>query len=176
MLHISRFVIPMLVILALILTACQPTTPQVEVTQEATVEATTAPPVIPAEGETIRIGGIGPLSAPGDVVGGIAMQYAMGLAVQDINAQGGVLGRQVELVFADTEAVGLDALEAIGRLRDLGVPSFLIGATLTGVVAQRLVRQVCPSCAAGDFQLCWNFTQGRISPGITLSPNAMRSA
>ena len=105
MLHISRFVIPMLVILALILTACQPTTPQVEVTQEATVEATTAPPVIPAEGETIRIGGIGPLSAPGDVVGGIAMQYAMGLAVQDINAQGGVLGRQVELVFADTEGL-----------------------------------------------------------------------
>jgi general secretion pathway protein E len=40
-----------------------------------------------------------------------------------------------------------DAVAAIARLRDLGVPSFLIAATLTGVVAQRLVRQVCPSCA-----------------------------
>jgi general secretion pathway protein E len=40
-----------------------------------------------------------------------------------------------------------DAVGAIARLRDLGVPSFLIANTLTGVVAQRLVRQVCPSCA-----------------------------
>jgi len=39
-----------------------------------------------------------------------------------------------------------DTVAAVARLRDLGVPSFLIGATLTGVVAQRLVRQVCPSC------------------------------
>ncbi len=41
-----------------------------------------------------------------------------------------------------------DAVGAIARLRDLGVPGFLVAATLTGVVAQRLVRQVCPSCAA----------------------------
>jgi len=40
-----------------------------------------------------------------------------------------------------------DTVGAVARLRDLGVPSFLIGATLTGVVAQRLVRQVCPGCA-----------------------------
>ncbi|HZZ84652.1 MAG TPA: ATPase, T2SS/T4P/T4SS family [Anaeromyxobacteraceae bacterium] len=40
-----------------------------------------------------------------------------------------------------------DSVGAVARMRDLGVPSFLIGATLTGVVAQRLVRQVCPSCA-----------------------------
>jgi general secretion pathway protein E len=41
-----------------------------------------------------------------------------------------------------------DSVGAVARLRDLGVPSFLIAATLTGVAAQRLVRQVCPSCAA----------------------------
>jgi general secretion pathway protein E len=40
-----------------------------------------------------------------------------------------------------------DTVGAVARLRDLGVPGFLIAATLTGVVAQRLVRQVCPSCA-----------------------------
>lgn len=40
-----------------------------------------------------------------------------------------------------------DTVSAVARLRDLGVPSFLIAATLTGVVAQRLVRQVCPACA-----------------------------
>ena len=40
-----------------------------------------------------------------------------------------------------------DAVGAIARLRELGVPGFLIAATLTGVVAQRLVRSVCPGCA-----------------------------
>ena len=24
----------------------------------------------------------------------------------------------------------------------------------------------CPACAAGDYQLCWNFTTGRLTPGI----------
>ncbi len=41
-----------------------------------------------------------------------------------------------------------DTVGAIARLRDLGVPSFLVAATLTGVVAQRLIRQVCSACAA----------------------------
>ena len=41
-----------------------------------------------------------------------------------------------------------DTIGAIARLRDLGVPGFLVAATLTGVVAQRLIRQVCPSCAS----------------------------
>jgi len=40
-----------------------------------------------------------------------------------------------------------DTVGAVARLRDLGVPGFLISATLTGVAAQRLVRQVCPACA-----------------------------
>jgi general secretion pathway protein E len=40
-----------------------------------------------------------------------------------------------------------DTVGAIARLRDLGVPSFLIAATLNGVIAQRLVRLVCPDCA-----------------------------
>jgi general secretion pathway protein E len=40
-----------------------------------------------------------------------------------------------------------DTVGAVARLRDLGVPSFLVAATLAGVVAQRLVRQVCPACA-----------------------------
>lgn len=40
-----------------------------------------------------------------------------------------------------------DAPSAIARLIDLGVQPFLINAVLLGVVAQRLVRRVCPHCA-----------------------------
>ncbi len=39
-----------------------------------------------------------------------------------------------------------DAPSAITRLLELGVPSYLIKATLVGVVAQRLVRILCPHC------------------------------
>ena len=39
-----------------------------------------------------------------------------------------------------------DAPSAITRLLDLGVPAFLIRATLIGIVAQRLVRKICVHC------------------------------
>ena len=39
-----------------------------------------------------------------------------------------------------------DAAGAIVRLLDLGVPPFLVATSLLGVVAQRLVRLVCPKC------------------------------
>jgi general secretion pathway protein E len=40
-----------------------------------------------------------------------------------------------------------DAPSAITRLLDLGVPSFLIQASLVGLLAQRLVKKICPNCA-----------------------------
>jgi general secretion pathway protein E len=39
-----------------------------------------------------------------------------------------------------------DAAGAITRMRDLGLESYLISSTLLGVVAQRLVRMICPEC------------------------------
>jgi len=41
-----------------------------------------------------------------------------------------------------------DAATSIGRLVDLGVERFLISSTLIGSMAQRLVRRICPHCAA----------------------------
>ena len=39
-----------------------------------------------------------------------------------------------------------DAASAITRLLEIGIPSYLLKATLIGVVAQRLVRTLCPHC------------------------------
>ena len=39
-----------------------------------------------------------------------------------------------------------DAPSAITRLRDMGVPAFLITATVEGILAQRLVRRICTEC------------------------------
>ena len=39
-----------------------------------------------------------------------------------------------------------DAASALTRLIDMGVEPFLISSSIIGIVAQRLVRQICPSC------------------------------
>ncbi|MBL8940046.1 MAG: type II/IV secretion system protein [Archangium sp.] len=41
-----------------------------------------------------------------------------------------------------------DSVGAVGRMLDLDVPAFLLASSLLGVMAQRLVRRICPSCAA----------------------------
>jgi len=39
-----------------------------------------------------------------------------------------------------------DAPSTVARMLDLGIPSYLINATMLGVMAQRLVRTLCPHC------------------------------
>ncbi len=48
------------------------------------------------------------------------------------------------LVFSSLHANG--SIGAVVRLRDLGLDNFLIASTLRGVVAQRLLRRLCPDC------------------------------
>ena len=48
------------------------------------------------------------------------------------------------LVFSSLHANG--SVGAVVRLRDLGLDNFLIAATLRGVIAQRLLRRLCPEC------------------------------
>jgi general secretion pathway protein E len=52
-----------------------------------------------------------------------------------------------------------DAASAITRLTDLGVPPYLIGATVIGVLAQRLARSLCPACKEPDADM----TQERLN-------------
>ncbi len=112
--------VAILMMTALVATACGPTpTPQViketvvvekkvEVTKVVEVEkevVVTATPEPVAEAETILIGGFGPLSAPGSYQGGTEMRQATEMAVDEINEAGGVLGKQFELIFGDTEGL-----------------------------------------------------------------------
>jgi general secretion pathway protein E len=43
-----------------------------------------------------------------------------------------------------------DAPSAVNRLLELGIPPYLINATLLGVLAQRLVRTLCVNCRVRD--------------------------
>lgn len=43
-----------------------------------------------------------------------------------------------------------DAVGAVARLRDYGVPPFVINSAVLGVIAQRLVRRICTHCSGAD--------------------------
>ena len=64
----------------------------------------------------IKLGGIAPLSAPGTVVGGEAMRDAMLIAEEDINAAGGILGCDLDVVIADSEGLPEKAAAIMEKL------------------------------------------------------------
>jgi general secretion pathway protein E len=68
-----------------------------------------------------------------------------------------------------------DAPTAITRLLDLGVPPYLIQSTVLGVMAQRLVRTLCPHCkkAGGlraEDEALW---QGMVAPWKSKKPTQL---
>lgn len=63
------------------------------------------------------------------------------LATLDTAINAAITGHQVlSTLHTDT------SLGALIRLMDMGLPSFLIGTAIKGILAQRLVRCVCPHC------------------------------
>ena len=58
-----------------------------------------------------------------------------------------------------------DALGAVFRLLDMGVPAYLLAAALTGVVAQRLVRRLCPHCSEPSEEALPAWAEGASSTG-----------
>lgn len=65
------------------------------------------------------------------------------LETAEIAIQASLTGHLVLSTLHTNTAVG-----AVTRLRDMGVESFLLSSSLVGLVAQRLVRVLCPKCRA----------------------------
>ena len=63
------------------------------------------------------------------------------LETAEIAVQASLTGHLVLSTLHTNTAVG-----AVTRLRDMGVEPFLLSSSLVGVVAQRLVRLLCPKC------------------------------
>lgn len=66
------------------------------------------------------------------------------LETAQIAVQASLTGHLVLSTLHTNTAVG-----AITRLRDMGIEPFLISSSLLGVLAQRLVRTLCPDCKEG---------------------------
>lgn len=81
--------------------------------------------------DVIKIGFIGPTTGDAAIYGSSAKDGAM-LAVEEINAAGGVNGKQVELIAYDSKADQTEAINAYNRLRDQDGVVAVIGGTLSG--------------------------------------------
>ena len=68
------------------------------------------------KGAPIVIGWVGPLSPPGGYAEGILMKNGAQMAVEEVNAQGGILGRPVQVVYADTRGQPAEGRAAAERL------------------------------------------------------------
>jgi general secretion pathway protein E len=65
-----------------------------------------------------------------------------------------------------------DSASAVTRMLDLGVAPFLLNATLIGVMAQRLVRTLCPHCKAQHDTLPEDAWEGMIKPFRARRPSS----
>ena len=90
--------------------------------------------------EVIKIGGIGPVTGDAAIYGQAVKDGAQ-LAVDEINAAGGINGYQVEFQFQDDEADSEKSVNAYNTLKDWGMQALLGTVTSTPCVAVVEVAQ-----------------------------------
>jgi general secretion pathway protein E len=69
-----------------------------------------------------------------------------------------------------------DSPSAVTRLLELGVPAYLIKATLLGVLAQRLVRTLCPHCKAPRSLAAANWKELGVEEAVPVPPRIFSAA
>ena len=129
-----------------------------------------------ADGAVFKIGGIGPVTG-GAAVYGLAVQHGAEIAVEEINAAGGINGYQVEFKFQDDEADAEKSVNAYNALKDWGA-QIIDGSTTSGAciavtdkTKEDNMFQITPSGSAvecvqydNNFRVCFsNPNQGLAS-------------
>ena len=118
--------------------------------------------------DTFKIGGIGPTTGDAAIYG-TAVKNGIQLAVDEINAAGGINGKQIEYKFEDDQADSEKSVNAYNTLKDWGMQA-LIGTTTstpcTAVVEETHsdnMFQLTPSATAVDsiqydnaFRMCFS--------------------
>lgn len=80
------------------------------------------------ESSTIKVGGMGPLTGSAAMYG-ITVDKGAKLAFEEINANGGVLGKKFEYISLDEKADPIEAVNAYNKLTDEGVVAILGSVT-----------------------------------------------
>ncbi len=132
--------------------------------------------------EPFRIGAMDALTGPAETYGNPLIQSKQ-LAVEEINAAGGVNGRMLELVAEDSKCAAQDAITAYNKLTDVDGVKIILGTTCSGAMlgaaplaeAERVIMlsasATSPDIAtAGDyiFRTAINDNQLGVDTGNTL--------
>lgn len=111
------------------LTACGSSSSTTETTTAAAAGEGTA-----ASGEVFKIGGIGPVTGAAAVYG-LAVKNGAQIAVDEINADGGINGYQIEFNFQDDEHDAEKSVNAYNTLKDWGMQMLMGTVTSAPCVA-----------------------------------------
>lgn len=120
-----------------------------------------------ASGETFKIGSIGPITG-GAALYGTAVMNGIQIAVDEINAAGGINGYQIEYKFEDDQHDAEKSVNAYNSLKDWGMQMLVGTVTTTPCVAvadktaEDGMFQLTPSASSTDviandnvFQVCF---------------------
>lgn len=99
--------------------------------------------------DTIKIGGIAPLTGAVSVYGNL-VKNGVDLYVDEVNANGGVLGKQVEMIWKDDTGDAVEATNAYEQLVSEGVVAVIgpVTTTPTLAVSQRAYNDFMPMITA----------------------------
>lgn len=112
-----------------------------------------------SESDVIKLGVIGPLTGDYSMYG-TAVEDGAKLAAEEINAAGGIDGKNIEIVAYDSKGDKTEAVNAYNRLRDQDGIVGLIGATFSGTTLS--IKEIAktdnmpvltPTATAGDVTL-----------------------
>ena len=91
------------------------------------------PPAPPVPDEPFVIGAMDALTGFAESYG-IPLQQAKLLAVEEINAAGGINGRELEIVFEDSKCAAADSITAYNKLTDVDGVKIILGTTCSGAM------------------------------------------
>lgn len=155
-------------------------------TDDSSSDAANADNSASAEG-VFKIGGIGPITG-GAAVYGLAVKNAAEMAVEEINAAGGINGYQVEFKFEDDVHDAEKSVNAYNTLKDWGM-QMLMG-TVTSTPCQAVVEethndnmfQLTPSGSAVEsikydnaFRVCFSDPNQGIASAQYIGENGLAS-
>ena len=112
----------------------QPTAPAQQPpsgTAGGTAEQPTEAPAMSEE--AIRVGVMESLTGPGETYGTVSVQ-AKQMAVDEINAAGGINGRMLELIVEDSKCAAQDAITAYNKLTDVDGVKIILGTSCSGAM------------------------------------------
>ena len=122
----------LLAVLVSAMVACDRDSGNGEPAETKAVEEVADPTPTPTP-EPFRIGVMESLTGPGETYGTVANQ-AKQMAVDEINAAGGVNGHMLELVVEDSKCNAQDAITAYNKLTDVDGVKIILGTSCSGAM------------------------------------------